>query len=216
MPAGFLVVNNAGSVLIDENYANLAMRVKGSGSTSGSPSQLAVALSGLQSPMVAWASTTFTAMRYMASDLSQMIFRRDGTGATNIDWFVFDQPTVTGTQGLQIYNAAGVLVFDSGNKYARVVDIFGGAAEADWVPTRTYPAGRTYAVVELKKAYRKESTNLGGGNWHVEWFTSAMRVVANAVTGKMIKYKEDDVTVSPTGIVTDNSAQFAVLDVTGY
>lgn len=220
MPAGLEIINTAGTVLVDENYVNLAMRSKGSGSTSGSSglNRLTVALDGLQTPMIAYAcATRHVGHNWFASDMSSTTFQGDLSITATVNYYIFDQPVASGANhGMQIYNAAGVLVFDALNKYARVVDIFGGAALANWTPSRSYPAGRTYAVVQLKKAYQKEVINNGGGNWDVNWYSSAIQVNGVAVTGKMLKYKTDNVSVLPTGAINDPSAQFAVLDVTGY
>jgi hypothetical protein len=219
MTAGFQVINNAGSILIDENYVNLAMKSKGSGSTSGPTglNRLTVALSGLSTPMVALASPVrFVGLKNFAADMSSMLLQGEGSVTSAVNYYIFDKPTSSGVnQGLQVFDAAGGLVFDSGNKYARVVDIFGGAAEANWTPARVYPAGRTYAVVELKRAYRKEVTSLGGGNYDISWLISSFRMVGTTFEGKMIQYKEA-LSVPIQTAVTDNSAQYAVLDVTGY
>lgn len=218
MPAGLQIFNSAGTILIDENYANLALRSKVSTSTTQPSDRVTVPMSGMQSPMIALASQSYTGVKSMLSSLASFTVQGPLVGSAPVDCYIFDVPTPSGlTQGLMVYNAAGQLVFDSGNKYARVVDVYGGSALADWTPSRTYAAGRTYAVVQLKRAYRKEVEEVDPGVYDITWYMSGARVVSNVVTGNMIIYKQDQVTAgSAPAQVTDYSATFAVLDVTGY
>lgn len=219
MPTGIQIINTSGTTLIDENYSNLAMRTKGSTSTvGGSLGRVTVAMSGMNSPMIALTSDRYMGVKSMLSSLASFVVQGPQAGSWPFEYFVFDKPLASGqTYGLMIYDAAGNLCFDSGNKYARVVDIYGGANLADWTPVRTYAAGRKYAVVQLKRAYRKLVENMGGGVYNITWYMSGSRVVSNQVDGSMIVYKTDTVTPgSPPASVTDYSAQFAVLDVTGY
>lgn len=219
MPAGILVTNTSGTTLIDENYSNLALRTKGSSTiVAGNLGRTTIAMSGMNSPMVAIASERFMGVKTMLSSLASFVVQGPQAGSWPFEYFVFDVPQPSGqTFGLMVYRADGSLAFDSGNKYARVVDIYGGANLTDWEPTKTYAAGRKYAVVQLKRAYRKEVENMGGGVYNITWYMSGSRVVSNQVTGDMIVYKTD--TVSPGSAppsVTDYSATFAVLDVTNY
>ena len=219
MPAGLEIINTSGTVLIDENYQNLAVRAKGTvGISSAALKRATVAMSGVSSPMIALASASaFSGIKNVLSDLSQFTIQGEAPPASNVDYFIFDVPLASGlSHGLQVFNTAGTLVFDAGNKYARVVDVYGGPNTSDWTPSRTYAAGRTYAVVQLKRAYRKQVVAVGGGGgFDVTWYMSGSRVVSNVVTGKMIIYKEQNVASAPAA-VNDNSAMFAVIDVTGY
>lgn len=219
MPAGIQIVNNFGTILIDENYKNLALRQKTATTTvAASNGRATVAMSGMNAPMIALASTAYTGVKHMLSSLASFVIQGPSVGSQAVTAYVFDEPQASGmSQGLMVYNAAGELTFDSGNKYARVVDVYGGANLADWQPARTYAAGRTYAVVQLKRAYRKEVINNGGGNYDIIWYMSAARVNGAVVEGNMIRYKTDNVNLgSAPAQVTDYSAQFAVIDVTGY
>lgn len=218
MSVGLTIINNYGTILIDENYKNLALRQKIATSTTSPLGRVSVPMSGMNTPMIALASTAYTGVKHMASDLSSFVIQGPQIGSQPLTAYVFDEPQPSGVAaGLLVYNAAGQLTFDSGNKYARVVDVFGGAGTADWQPLRSYAVGRTYAVVCLKRAYRKEVIHNGGGNYDIRWYMSGIRVVNETVQGNMIPYKKDNVNLgSAPAQVTDHSAQFAVLDVTGY
>jgi hypothetical protein len=218
MSVGLTIINNYGTILIDENYKNLALRQKTATATTTPLGRVTVPMSGMNTPMVALASAQYTGVKSIRSDLASFLIQGRDIGTDAVTAYVFDEPQASGVvAGLLVYNAAGQLTFDSGNKYARVVDVFGGAALADWQPLRSYAAGRNYAVVCLKRAYRKEVINNGGGNYDIRWYMSGTRVVNETVQGSMIRYKEDNVNAgSAPAQVTDYSAQFAVLDVTGY
>lgn len=216
MPAGLQIVNNFGTVLIDETYKNLALRQKILTATAGALERVTIPMSGMNEPMVALASERYVGVKSMRSDLASFLVQGRING--DVTAYIFDLPQSSGpNQGLRVYNAAGELTFDSNNKYARVVDVYGGPATSDWQPLRTYPSGRNYAVVQLKMAYRKEVVNNGGGNYDITWTMSAARVIGNTVQGNMIPYKTDNVSAgSAPPSFTDLSAQFAVIDVTGY
>lgn len=220
MPSGIQVINNAGTILIDENYSNLAVRASGTvtGSTSSTGRLDFAVASGLNAPMFAIAPSAaqFSVLAYRPDTNVIKIQGRDNTQSTNFPYFIFDTPVASGLNyGLQVFNASGVLTFDSNLKYARVVDVFGGTTEASWAGTRTYASGRTYAVVELGRAFTKTTENLGGGNYEYIGRRSSLKVVSNVVTTSFVQtYVKSGTVNSPP--ITNNAAKFAVIDVTGY
>lgn len=221
MTAGIEIINTAGTTLIDENYTNLAVRQKGSVKL-GSNNRLNIPLTnGADSPLVAVRSTN-PAMSPLVNTTATTPFiqlrGRDGDTAIDVDYYMFDKPLASlasGNAGLQVFSPSGVLTFDSRLQYARVVDIFGGDTQGAWAGTRTYPAGRKYAVAQLKTAWRKSTTNAGGGFYNLTYRSSMARVVDNQV---ITSFQIDTIKIEfdrPLNI--DNmAATFAVLDVTGY
>lgn len=219
MPAGIEVINNASTVLIDENYSNLAVRASGTLTAStASTGRVTLASSGLNSPMFAIAPSAqqFSVVRFNSTTGDIVIQGRNLTQSTNFPYYIFDLPVASSVNaGLKVYNASGVLTFDSNLKYARVVDVFGGSAEANWAGARTYTSGRTYAVVELNQAFTRTTANLGGGTYEYTARRSSLKVVSNVVTtGFITTYVKTGPTNLPA--ITNNAARFAVLDVTGY
>jgi len=221
MADGIRIVNTFGTLLIDETYSNLALRQRGS-VTLGSNNNLHVPLAnGFNSPIVALTSDRPARVGIINTTAATPFIGlrgREGDPAANMDYYMFDKPLsslAVGNAGLKVYNASGQLTFDSRLKYARVVDIFGGETQGQWVGTRTYAAGRKYAVAQLRSAWRKSTSNAGGGFYDLTFRTSMARVVDNQVITSLqiesVKIEFD----RPLNI--DNmSAQFAVLDVTGY
>lgn len=221
MAAGIRIINNVGTVLIDNNYSNLALRQKGTEVVpGGGPSAPFVAITnGVDSPCIAILSDRPAVVRNInnASSPRFALRGRDGPVSTNVEYFIFDKPLqsmAVGSVGIVVKTAAGVVCFDSRLKYARVVDVFGGPALADWVGTRTYAAGRKYAVAQLQTARRITSQNLGGGSFEVTWTNSMSQVVDNVVTTTMTDYQTKPASAARTE--SNLGATFAVIDVTGY
>lgn len=70
-----------------------------------------------------------------------------------IDLYTFDVSTVSPVNyGLQIFNAAADLVYHSGNKPLRIVDVITSALSSY---THTYTSGRKYAVVYLYPGFEQ-------------------------------------------------------------
>lgn len=219
MADGIRIVNDHGTVLIDENYRNLAVRQQGVVNTSTTSSTTAVAItSGIDAPMIAIAPSNRPA--YVASiSPTAMQFRIGSSvkGSSTMDYYLFDVPLPSGgTTGLKIYAANGLLCFDSNLKYARVVEIFGGAAVVDWAGTRTFTAGRKYAVVQLKSALIRSSEKEDRGIYTNTWQQSMVQVVGNVVTTSMRVSGERTGDRTPVSPVNNTAASFAVIDVTGY
>lgn len=86
-------------------------------------------------------------------------------GGGDMEVFRFERMTTpTSNVGLQVFNDAGVCMFDSAQLPAKVVAIFGPAAGSFPVP-----AGKKYAVVTLARRhqnkYRKWTDDI---NWYLE------------------------------------------------
>ena len=218
---GFEIINSFGSILIDDKYPNLALRQKG-GVKLGSNNRLNVPMTnGFSSPLVASAST-----RPVRSDMINTtaitpyihIRGREGDPPADVDYYMFDKPLFQPTNGealIQLFNAAGQVTFDSRLKYARVIDVFGGATQAEWATTKTYAAGRKYAVVQLRTAWRRSTVRAGGGRYTLSYRSAMARVVGNQV---ITSFQVDTVKENfnrPLEL-SDMGATFAVIDVTGY
>lgn len=215
--AGIQILNTFGTIMIDENYKNLAVRQSGSVSKTGrSTTELVPITYPIDAPIVAISPAQFA---YVSSLLpSGQSFRYGGgiSRPTSIDYYVFDTPVIQpGNFGLQVYNALGQLTFDSGMKYARVVDIFGGSTEASWAGTRTYEAGRKYSVAQLASGLIRESERVGS-TYTNTWRRSMARIVGNVLTTSLVLANRREGDASPVTPVNETGATFAVIDVTGY
>lgn len=228
MTAGFQVINDAGTILIDENYKNISMKDKRTVTigAAGAPqlfgaNQFTVA--SCVSPVVFIQCSTggcFVSGVTVSGGTATITVR--GPAGVSVTVFTFDEPTV-GSFGLQVYNASGQVVFDSSNKYARVVDVVSGTTAQI---VKTYTSGRTYAVAYLKKGSRQQrqftSSGCGAGsarNW-LSRYSSTVKVAANVVTFDWEMYYDwgayDVCEPRSYNSYTDTSFTAVVIDVTGY
>ena len=201
MPAGLeAIFNNHGSVLLDDNYHNLA-----------------VVAEGTQANWPGYDGASLIAVR--SADFAQ----------TSYQWWKFGDPVapVANNAGLQVFNASGALVFDSRLRYARVVDVFAGPTLEVNTVTRTYTAGRTYAVITAKRANFMEQevrddpfSPPGWYNYRRRWWSCRARYSGASIIAGWHALAWGDwsgaLQVIPNPITDDRVSQFMVLDVTGY
>lgn len=217
MPTGMQSISDYGTIQFDENFRTLFARSQGLG---GQPS-----LSPASMPLCALANTTLTNAFGLVSGGS--ITYGPALPGDSL-WWVFDVlaggPTGA-NYGFQIFDAAGNCTFDAAGKMMRLVDAFGGNLEGHWVGTRTYPAGRNYAVIVAKTGYwYTEETIKAGTQWrHIDTMRyTGTRVSGNQVITDWYTYRVDDYTDgdegSGAGTVTYKSpgASILVVDVTNF
>lgn len=235
MPAGLEIINTSGSVLIDENYANLAVSASGTLTFSSDGTQnisLPYYANGLRNPIIALrvtgsggAGVRNTTRNNVAMTATAVIY---GKAGANVSWWSFDMPQVVSSSGLQIYNSAGILVFDSGNKYARVVDYWMPANNSAWKnAVKTYANGRTMAVAYCSPWWYKsalQSTSGCGGSQtkyrlQYEGMMSRVTTLDNSFTFTREIYRDE----GSFGECTANDPRsrtgqpvIAFVDVTGY
>lgn len=151
MAYGFKVINDYGTVLIDDTFANLALMSSAVYTTTPPASQyygsdLIFSFSA-QFPVFAFrcetALATVVAVQQNGSAFT-VSMRCDGPVGTPIKVYFFDRPTVpTSGWGIRVRDAAGNITFDSGYSYMRIVGAYSGA-DATWA----LPAGKVYAVLQ--------------------------------------------------------------------
>lgn len=197
MPAGLLIYNDHNTVLIDNEYQNLA-----------------VVSQGTQSNPPSYDGSNLTAIK--ATSLAH----------TSYSWWKFGNPVApTGNAGLQVFDAAGNLTFDSRLKYARVIDVFTGPTTG--TATHTYDAGRSYAVITAKRGWKTEQETRqdpdeppGIQNYRRRFilarcYVSGASVIAGWHTGPWGNWS-GPIQTPPAPPTNDSWAQYMVLDVTGY
>lgn len=198
MPAGAKFINDWGTIQIDDTHPNYAMKSKGSANSVWYPAPQDVNLATWTVPdgdalICAIASTTRSIFEYAGHDVGNQRFfytMVDGGSSSHlVEWWAFDLPTDTGLPyGMRVWNASGQIMFDSNRPHARVIDGVALNAGNSFSATRTYDAGRKYAVVPA------------AGVWTA--------VNGNVVTFSGVKATASNKPIHPT--------QALVLDVTGY
>lgn len=211
MPAGILIINDSNTVLIDENYANMSVLSSGTVelqdeySTEEQTFSVLLPFTPLPGEKVAIHSTVY------ATVIGGIVY---GSGVGTVTWYRFGPPTSAGTFGLQVFNAAGVLTFDSGRKYARVAGALIGNLLSP--PTGTYQTGRTYAVIHARRGIRSQRrlyTDFGVEYRARTFYSSASRQNGVTIEFSQVATGTDRAAVSDW---SSNQIDTYVIDVTGY
>lgn len=134
------VINDSGSVLIDDNFASYAIITKGTASTSflgannqfdhysgGMTQGCGVVVScpdpGSGECFMAFRSAANVAMKYQWRSGGTMFFFLSSNSPASVAYYIFAPANLVGGNGiLQLFNAAGQKTFDSGLQYSRVTD----------------------------------------------------------------------------------------------
>lgn len=208
MAVGFQVIGDAGNVLVSQDYKNMQMVEKGTITAPGSGAASYTAgftRTGLVAPLMFLAgaslATGYACTRNAdGSTYFQIIMP---LGAT-VTFYIFDTAAAANPHGaLQVYNAGGEVVFDSGAKALRI------AAQVNVPPGAggftSLTSGRSYAVAHvvfgLRELYATGFFDLMGG------------------VGDDGGYRQGLFHVRPTsiqGVTNYRNANLLVADVTGY
>lgn len=118
--AGFQVINDNGHIQIDQNFKNLAFKEKFTWGTAGVRTVSSTNCVN-PVPVVYTENSHGIAIVGMSRSGSTYTFKVDGIG----DLYIFDSLPVSNgsTSGLQVFNAAGQLVFDANAEYLKPVAI---------------------------------------------------------------------------------------------
>lgn len=143
MAHGVKIVNDHGTILIDDTFHNIAIVQQGTVTIPGGGSvQIPAAAPGEQ---VAIRSSAICAC------LGSLLIAAPGTV---VSWYRFGRPTAQGQYGFRVRDAAGNVTFDSSFKYARVAGSH--TAKLSTFHDIPLPAGRIYAVIMAREAIEQQ------------------------------------------------------------
>jgi hypothetical protein len=231
MTTGFRTKNASGTLQIDQNYENLALRAKGT-FTPGTPWNNSKWRLGSftvtgNTPVIAWrASGPATLVSVSVSGTSVTYQFLIAAASGSIDWWLFDKPTYVAmatAPGIRIKNpSTGVVVFDSRMKYMRVVGVISGDYASLVAPAAASYAG-TPAVVVGNVAYQYVSNIVSqAGQPPYPWVDFIFYPMAS-FSGQQITWstqQSDAINHIPSETKTNASQQdsynYLVIDVTGY
>lgn len=157
MPEGLLVINDSNFIQIDSEFKNHRLVQTGTinipGPLVSAPELVAgevnTFINGVN-PILAYRSASTWAMCSLLRTGIPTVFQlkalSDTAGA--VDFYIFDDVAPTPLNyGLQVFNAAGVQVYDSGDKSLRVLEVFNqGSVLVGTDVQRTY-AGKKVAII---------------------------------------------------------------------
>lgn len=218
MAHGIEVINDHGTILIDDKYSNLAVRHQGT--LAAGAGLRTVSVPGLNDPVPAIRSTAYSATASRQGSTGYIW----SAGGAQVHWYVFDTPQGSGGYGLQVFTASGQVAFDSNRKYARVRAVQSG------VGSQTYDSGRLYAVATLSPARRRrvETRPDPAPGSQLVFVDIYDEQVCARVNGATVQTEWQTIIAAPGLLPQDpgtvpqgwsdpaSNAQFAVIDVTGY
>lgn len=151
MPVGFQSIGDHGVYQIDELYQNLQLRAKGTFAN-----HTAVSLANATMPVIAVRTTHANGALFIGGGFSGSTYTFNFRNpVVSGDYWIFDVPVDSGNVGLQIFNAAGAMVFDSSLDYMKMA----GAAT---IGTSTEPAGKTYAWIQTGTGLNEANSGSSG------------------------------------------------------
>ncbi|MBF8781019.1 hypothetical protein IV505_14980 [Pseudomonas fulva] len=226
--AGFKLNRPDGSVAIDSNYFNLALRQKGSLVLSSVPNPNTpgfktgtMTVAGDQA-IIAYRCEQPVAM-YSARKVGgafEFIFGGTNTsGSINVDWWLFDLPQyalqfASGGKMIVRRPTDGAVVFDSRNKYLKVMDFVEYSSTV--FMRKSYP--RLPAVVMNNRGWSDSATPINGGNNILVRLDSSMAYTQgnDALFGGEITNMHIEYSDYPQHAFSGGKPDYLVVDVQDY
>lgn len=182
MGAGFQVFNDSNFLQIDADYSNYEFVTKGTYALG--PSNLANGGSNIGSttvtvvgrnPVIALNSATlcYASLRSQSGNqFTFYIYNGENTNASG-EYFIFDSASdaSAGNTGMQIFNSAGKLVFDSNKKYMKVLDYF-QSSTVSVDETRNYGKKTAFVMSDFGYRYVVQNSPTQPGNSSVKFLQS--------------------------------------------
>lgn len=224
MPAGLAVYNDAGTVQIDDQFANMALISKTNVTVGSSPDYYRPAaiytVVSATPPIVAIQSTHRVVLQNITRSGNTWTFTYYGGAIGNIvTCYLFNKPVYQGSgSGLVVYDASGNVTFDSRQKYARVHALLQGSGLS--TQSFTYTAGRTYAAMQCKFAGYRESVYTPGINYTQDRIGMGISFSSNVATISQVEIFTSNVYYPGSSTAYNRQDwldySWLILDVTGY
>ncbi|WP_134929257.1 hypothetical protein [Pseudomonas protegens] len=221
-----IYLNDGGDVQIDDNFFNLALVGKYQVACSpkfGGPSG-SLTVTGTM-PIVAVASSGFSSLRSMSAGAGNTFtFNFLTVSALTLTVYVFDVPTNQGKFGLQTFNQAGVIAFDSSRSYMRILN---DLQFSDYIPLLNNPValpiGKSCAIMQSQFIGYMFARYFTPGESGASKFENEVNTFMYRVAGSVLYFGEFMTFRNETslGIQTPwewerKSGQLQIVDVTGY
>lgn len=225
MTAGIKIINDWGTVLVDDTFPTLAMLAQGTTTLDSEGSRYI----GNHSGTVALRSTSVVGYQYFneIDGYPRGLFLFGPPGAV-VEWYVYAPPQEPPSNfGLIIRDGTGRLTFDAGRKAARVAGLRSSSSRPGWQGTAGFDPGRAWAVMPLIYAFDSVNTFRRWGDPQEYLQYEDVSISGGAVNGGTITFgmtQKSRRTYGPyygsplpAGFTyASNNAALAVIDVTGY
>lgn len=211
MPYFQAIKGGSSDIIIDDTYTNLCMVQKGtiSGSVStGLASSSNVLTYTGENPVLALTCSDYLCVAQVtvsSNTWTWVIYFYGGPGAFTATYYIFDNPpSSSATNGLQVFNSSGKLLFDASRKYMRIV--------ASSPITGTYSTTPTYAFVFATPGLytQYEYTGL---DYRTRRYATGFRIVSGVVSSSGFRIYEYDAGTNPSANTSETTL---LLDVTGF
>lgn len=223
MSFGFQTKNEAGFVTVDADYRNLVLRQKVTGTFTTQQIQYGLVFLDIDRKQITITNAT-NPICFIYTDATAAFVEINITGSTytwtitsntngNFSAYIFDVPvTASNGHGIKVYDESADLVFDSENKYMKVIDYFSLTIPSTTTTNhvRTYNNSGTYAV----------GVSSPNGGYAPRFNLIDMNGISCSSTS--ITIKERDVLDSIQAVdgmgemFSPASVAYMVIDVTGY
>lgn len=222
--SGLQIIGDSGSVMIDQNYRNLCVRPASDTALiyTGGDSFYIQAGSWVVTPFIALRAPTHIHMiegSGVPSGGNAWFFMQQPDGFNFQYWYVdVNVPGSFGNVGMQVYNGIWQEpCFDSNQKQLRFVDHRNVLLQG-WDGVWTYPAGRTYAIINLEPFYQIQFDWSSGSP--VTWYYEATATISGTTVTYGWKTTYVGPVATPPGMPYGYNAPLRasaiVIDVTGY
>jgi len=207
MPAGLQVIGDHGYLQIDGSSVNLGLRDKGTATFTTSVDLL---VTDVDTPLICLRSDVTVMVQGATRSGTTITYRLavgSGVSAT-VGWYVFDKMRLTATSGagLQVYNDAGVLTFDSTNYPIRIV----GIADNNPGPASIVVSAGLYAAcLSMSRINRVVS-----GGLIDPIFGEGVRTSATGADVGSLVFKTLPAGIGPIGPWQPNAGKLFLVDVT--
>jgi len=219
MTYGLTVYNTTNNLVVDNTYKNMGLRSKTAFSL-GSGGEQTITLSGANNPLLFISSSDQVGVieAGLSGSTYTWVIRAAASSSGNV--YVFDDPvTATSTYGLKVLDSSGNQVFNSDNKYIRVIDVFSCSFSGNGFNTtaNTPTITRSYSSGNYAVCMATPRAGFDGFN------TSAIRTDSITTTSTSISI-QNTITKSFAGpwsshtglLITSGSVLAMTIDVTGY
>lgn len=238
MAFGIRVLNDAGTIQIDDTYRNMALRTKTvtattsyvPGTQSSFASYVDVSFTDCDKPMFAVRCTARAAsIAYVttsgSTQTARVVVEGNDSVGTSVAVYHFDTPLPLTTPhwGVRVKDAAGLVTFDSEYEYLRVAGFLQNLEAGPGIVTdHTYVSGRDYAVIPSRIALDIHYEPIGGiGGPAPDYFIFTTTLGGKAISGGI---QRQDITLTADFYAasqyiyygyTDSLGDLLVIDVTG-
>ncbi|MFJ2981183.1 MULTISPECIES: hypothetical protein [unclassified Pseudomonas] len=170
MPAGITVYNPGSTVQVDDNYKNLAVKSRFTRtSVEGSPYVRSFIRVQFASPFPFIAVTCASPITLVSSSRVSATswafdFVLDAPIGTPATFYTFGDPGTGGTLGLQLFNGATQMTFNSNEVYANIIDSLAAADYLSLVGTRSYSSSQLAVVFGCLSGWSMAGANGAPGS----------------------------------------------------